>query len=127
LEIFRETWQQLRQSMKNESKSGDIHNELMKKYDPVPRWWFYTIIASMAILGIVNCQLFGQEFQLPTWAFLLSLAIPSIFILPLGIIEATNGTVSDNETIVLRFESGFRPLHRSFPHPNLDHRPRIGS
>ncbi|KAL3715422.1 hypothetical protein ACJRO7_007197 [Eucalyptus globulus] len=88
----RETWQQLRQSMKNESKSGDIHNELMKKYDPVPRWWFYTIIVSMAILGIVNCQLFGQEFQLPTWAFLLSLAIPSIFILPLGMIEATNGT-----------------------------------
>ncbi|KAI6673463.1 hypothetical protein NL676_001369 [Syzygium grande] len=88
----RESWQQLNQSMKNESKSGDIHNELMKKYEPIPRWWFYVIIMLTVGLGIVNCQFFGQEFQLPTWAFLLSLAIPSILILPLGIIEATTGT-----------------------------------
>ncbi|XP_010038755.1 oligopeptide transporter 5-like [Eucalyptus grandis] len=87
----RESWQQLRQSMKSEGKSGDIHKELMKKYKPIPQWWFYTIIVSMVILGIVNCQLFGKEIQLPTWAFLLSLALPSILILPLGIIEATTG------------------------------------
>ncbi|XP_048139095.1 oligopeptide transporter 1-like [Rhodamnia argentea] len=88
----RESWQQLKQSMKSESQSGDIHNELMKKYEPIPRWWFYLIVVLMVGLGIVNCELFGKEFQLPTWAFLLSLAIPLILILPLGIIEATTGS-----------------------------------
>ncbi|XP_048139094.1 oligopeptide transporter 1-like [Rhodamnia argentea] len=88
----RESWQQLKQSRKSGSKSGDIHNELMKKYEPIPRWWFYVIVVLMVGLGIANCEFFGHEFQLPTWAFLLSLAIPSIFILPLGLIEATTGT-----------------------------------
>ncbi|KAF8007415.1 hypothetical protein BT93_K1428 [Corymbia citriodora subsp. variegata] len=109
----RESWQHLRHSMKSEGKSSDIHEELMKKYKPIPQWWFFVIIGSMAVLGILNSQLFGEVYQFPTWAFLLSAAVPLILILPRGIILATTGTtieIGDLCYLIIGYSYPGRPI-----------------
>ncbi|RZC46100.1 hypothetical protein C5167_039042, partial [Papaver somniferum] len=89
-----ETWDQIKQIIKGQSLfSSDVHNRMMKKYKPIPQWWFYTIIILMIVLALLNSTLFGRQFQLPYWGVMLGCALPFILILPLGIIRATTGKI----------------------------------
>ncbi|KAH7577520.1 hypothetical protein JRO89_XS01G0262100 [Xanthoceras sorbifolium] len=91
----REVWQQFKQAYLNSNATiEDVHNRLMKKYDPVPQWWFYAIIVSGIFLGILSCEGFGKQLQLPYWGILLACLLVMIFLLPLGVLQATTGQVS---------------------------------
>ncbi|KAI3920464.1 hypothetical protein MKX01_000803 [Papaver californicum] len=72
---------------------GDVHNRLMKSYEPVPQWWFYTILFLMVSLALIACEGFGRQLQLPYWGILLACAIALVFTLPIGIIAATTNQV----------------------------------
>lgn len=89
----RDVWQQFKRAYgnSNNSTSEDVHNRLMKKYNPVPQWWFYAIMVSTICLLIYSCEGFGKQFQLPYWGILLSCLLVMIFILPLGVLSATTG------------------------------------
>ncbi|KAJ4716665.1 Oligopeptide transporter [Melia azedarach] len=87
----REVWQQFKQAYDSSENTGDVHNRLMKKYKPVPQWWFLAILITATCLAILSCEGFGKQLQLPYWGILLSCLLVMIFILPLGVLEATTG------------------------------------
>lgn len=91
---FRDAWVSIKQVVQNQNRCQDIHNELMKKYQSIPQWWFNTIIALSVGFSILNCQVYGDQIQLPTWGFLVAVLVAAIFLLPVGAIKATTGIVS---------------------------------
>ncbi|KAG2713871.1 hypothetical protein I3843_04G186400 [Carya illinoinensis] len=87
----RDAWVRIRQAIQNQNSCQDIHNELMKKYQSIPQWWFNTIIALSAGISILNCQVYGDQIQLPTWSFLVAVLVAATLLLPIGAIKATTG------------------------------------
>lgn len=65
----------------------DIHNKLMKVYKEVPQWWYLTIFVVCVGLSIFTTEFWPTH--MPWWAVLLSIAMASISLLPIGIIQAT--------------------------------------
>ncbi|KAF5943490.1 hypothetical protein HYC85_017567 [Camellia sinensis] len=75
-------------------KFGDVHTRLMKKnYDPVPQWWFYTLLVVVIGLTMLTCEGFGRQLQLPYWGVLLTMALAFVFTLPIDVITATTNQV----------------------------------
>lgn len=77
-----------------EDKFGDVHTRLMmKNYDAVPQWWFYTILMVVIGLALLACEGFGRQLQLPYWGVLLAISLALLFTLPIGVITATTNQV----------------------------------
>ncbi|KVH96697.1 Oligopeptide transporter OPT superfamily [Cynara cardunculus var. scolymus] len=84
----RTIWEQTKASMSN--KFGDVHTRLMKKnYDPVPQWWFHSLLIVVIGLALLTCEGFGRQLQLPYWGIILAICLASVFTLPVGVIVAT--------------------------------------
>ncbi|KAI8000096.1 Oligopeptide transporter 5 [Camellia lanceoleosa] len=84
----RTIWEQTKASFQH--KFGDVHTRLMKKnYDPVPQWWFYTLLVVVIGLTMLTCESFGRQLQLPYWGVLLAMALAFVFTLPISVITAT--------------------------------------
>ncbi|CAO3637700.1 unnamed protein product [Mucor hiemalis] len=65
----------------------DIHRKLMRAYPEVPTWWYLVIFfgSFAASFGVI----YGwPEIKLPWWGLILAVAIPVVFVLPIGIIQA---------------------------------------
>ncbi|KAJ8770313.1 hypothetical protein K2173_013267 [Erythroxylum novogranatense] len=81
-------WQQTRAAF--DDNFGDVHTRIMKKnYEAVPQWWFYTLLILITALGMVACEGFGKQLQLPYWGILFAMGLAFIFTLPIGVITAT--------------------------------------
>ncbi|RVW87112.1 Oligopeptide transporter 1 [Vitis vinifera] len=81
-------WQQAKASLQDQF--DDVHTRLMKKnYDPVPQWWFYTLLTLVIGLAMAACEGFNRQLQLPYWGILLAISLALLFILPVGVITAT--------------------------------------
>ncbi|XP_071705682.1 oligopeptide transporter 1-like [Rutidosis leptorrhynchoides] len=84
----RTIWEQTKASLNK--NFGDVHTRLMKKnYEPVPQWWFHSLLILVTGLALLTCEGFGRQLQLPYWGILLAIALASIFTLPVGVIYAT--------------------------------------
>ncbi|KAI3456596.1 hypothetical protein Pfo_013259 [Paulownia fortunei] len=84
----RAIWQQTKASFQD--KFGDVHTRLMRKnYDPVPQWWFHSLLILVIGLSLFACEGFGRQLQLPYWGVILAMALAFIFTLPVGVITAT--------------------------------------
>ncbi|EPS60835.1 hypothetical protein M569_13965 [Genlisea aurea] len=84
----RTIWKQTKASFQD--TFGDIHTRLMRKnYEPVPQWWFYSLLIVVVGMGLLACEGFGRQLQLPYWGILLAMALASVFTLPIGVIAAT--------------------------------------
>ncbi|KAG6619743.1 oligopeptide transporter 1-like [Carya illinoinensis] len=84
----RAIWQQTKVSFKD--KFGDVHTRIMRKnYDPVPQWWFYTLLMVVVGLSLLACEGFGKQLQLPFWGILLAILLALSFTLPVAVITAT--------------------------------------
>ncbi|CAK9182213.1 unnamed protein product [Ilex paraguariensis] len=84
----RTIWRQTKASVQD--NFGDVHTRLMKKnYDPVPQWWFHSILIVVIGLALLTCEGFGKQLQLPYWGVLLAIALALFFTLPIGVITAT--------------------------------------
>ncbi|CEH13062.1 Sexual differentiation process protein ISP4 [Ceraceosorus bombacis] len=69
----------------------DIHNRLMKAYQPVPKSWYVATLAislSTAILLVATSPL-----QITVTGLLLAVSIALIFLVPVGLIKAVSDTV----------------------------------
>ncbi|XP_042492054.1 oligopeptide transporter 1-like isoform X4 [Macadamia integrifolia] len=87
LTLHRSIWRQMKSSIQD--NSGDVHNRIMKNYNSVPQWWFYTVFVVVLPLAIFTCEGFGGKLQLPYWGVLLAIALGIVFTLPIGVITAT--------------------------------------
>ena len=84
----------------------DVHTRLMKKnYDPVPQWWFYTLLTLVIGLAMAACEGFNRQLQLPYWGILLAISLALLFILPVGVITATTNQVYYSKDGILVFLS----------------------
>lgn len=67
---------------------------MKKNYDPVPQWWFYSILIIVVGLSLLACEGFGRQLQLPYWGVLLAVSLALVFTLPIGVITATTNQVN---------------------------------
>ncbi|KIO27853.1 hypothetical protein M407DRAFT_22904 [Tulasnella calospora MUT 4182] len=85
---------QFRASLKDASQE-DIHARLMLAYPEVPQWWYATIGIAAFLLGCITIQVWDTK--LPFWAYVLSIAIAVVYLVPIGMIQAiTNMQVGLN-------------------------------
>jgi OPT family small oligopeptide transporter len=88
----RQIMTQARRSLKEQP---DIHARLMSQYTQVPHWWYSIIFVAMFVFGIACIQAYPTN--LPIWAFILSLVIAFVYVIPIGMIQAiTNQQVGLN-------------------------------
>lgn len=82
LHYGKEIVQRFRQSR---TMDDDIHMKLMRGYQEVPPWWYVTTFVTTFALSVAVCQVF--ELMPWYWVFVAT-ALPFVFILPVGIIQA---------------------------------------
>ncbi|KAG8831066.1 hypothetical protein FRC18_007173 [Serendipita sp. 400] len=83
---------QFRSSLRDET---DIHARLMQAYPEVPQWWYATIGLVAFILGIITIEVWDTK--LPVWAYLISLLVAIVYLVPIGMLQAiTNQQVGLN-------------------------------
>ncbi|KAI0342190.1 OPT oligopeptide transporter [Trametopsis cervina] len=88
----KQIWTQARRSI---HEQADIHARLMSKYPQVPDWWYAIIFLTMFVFGIIVIEVWPT--QMPVWAFVLSLVIAFVYVIPIGMIQAiTNQQVGLN-------------------------------
>ncbi|KAI0041118.1 OPT oligopeptide transporter [Auriscalpium vulgare] len=75
-----------RQFRRTLADERDIHSRLMMAYPEVPHYWFAGLGVVAFILGIISIQV--CKTGLPVWAFILSLLIAFVFVVPSGIVMA---------------------------------------
>ncbi|KAL3820753.1 hypothetical protein ACJIZ3_006658 [Penstemon smallii] len=84
----RTIWKQTKASFQD--NFGDVHTRLMRKnYEPVPQWWFHSLLLLVIALSLFACEGFNRELQLPYWGVILAMALAFVFTLPVGVIAAT--------------------------------------
>lgn len=93
------------------TQEDDIHMKLMKKYKDSPDWWYIAFFFVMLALGFVCCL--AWDTGLTWWAYLLSLVIAGVWLVPIGMIQAvTNIQIGLN--VITEFIIGYmqpgRPL-----------------
>ena len=64
----------------------DIHARMMRKYNPVPNWWFIILFLISFALSFVTCYVWDTG--LTWWAMIISIIIAVVWLLPIGIVQA---------------------------------------
>eukprot|EP00842_Homolaphlyctis_polyrhiza_P000565 jgi/Hompol1/1509/HPOL_000598-RA len=87
-DIVRQTKEMI--SQVDEAKP-DIHNTLMKAYPDVPEWMYLCWLAFWMVIMILVGQF--TPFRLPpVWGTLFGAALAVVYLIPIGIIQASTGT-----------------------------------
>lgn len=90
---------QFRSSLKDET---DIHARLMLAYKEVPQWWYILMGLIAFSLGIITIEVWDTKVrnsltsynvshhvkQLPVWAYIISLLIALVYLVPVGMLQA---------------------------------------
>ncbi|XP_015581152.2 oligopeptide transporter 7 [Ricinus communis] len=110
----RDIWQLSKSAF--QEKKMDVHTKLMRKYKPVPEWWFLCILLLNISATIFTCQYYNAQLQLPWWGVLLACSLALLFTLPVGVITATtNQTPGLN--VITEYIIGY--LYPGFPVANI--------
>ncbi|KAG2142311.1 OPT oligopeptide transporter protein-domain-containing protein [Suillus bovinus] len=70
-------------------EQDDIHAKLMRNYPEVPDWWYVVCFFGFFLLMVVVVEVWHTT--VPVWALLLSVALPTLYVLPSGFIYAMTG------------------------------------
>lgn len=71
---------------KSTGRLDDIHTKMMKKYKPVPAWWFGTVFVVFAALAFVTSYVWPTG--LTWWALIIALLISIVWIIPVAMVQA---------------------------------------
>ncbi|CAL9155519.1 oligopeptide transporter 4-like [Musa acuminata AAA Group] len=82
----REIYERFRASYKGKP---DIHTRLMKKYENIPEWWFYLLLAVTFTVSLILCIVLNDQVHLPWWGLIFACGMAFVFTLPISIITAT--------------------------------------
>lgn len=93
----KDIWNRLRHAR---DQTPDVHMIMMQKYKEAPDWWYVALFLGSLGLGF-GCTL-GFDSQLPWWAFIISILLPLVFIIPSTMVLAIS-----NITIGLNVLSAF--------------------
>ncbi|CAN0880139.1 Oligopeptide transporter 4 [Linum grandiflorum] len=86
----REMYDRFRASYNDQaSQKEDIHTRLMRKYEDIPGWWFYSMLVVTVAVSLVLCTVLKDAVQMPWWGLILGSAMAFVFTLPISIITAT--------------------------------------
>nr|WVH01953.1 OPT family small oligopeptide transporter [Naematelia aurantialba] len=69
---------------------NDVHNKLMRAYLPVPSSWYLALLGVNFGAAVILVKI--TPLQMPIWALVLSVAIATVFLIPVGIITAVSNT-----------------------------------
>ncbi|RZS18260.1 hypothetical protein BHM03_00050499 [Ensete ventricosum] len=89
----REIYERFRASYKGKP---DIHTRLMKKYENIPEWWFYLLLAVTFTVSLILCTVLNDQVHLPWWGLIFACGMAFVFTLPISIITATTNQVRLN-------------------------------
>lgn len=78
----------------------DIHAKLMRAYPEVPDWWYALAFVFFFAMGVVAVEVW--ETNVPVWALLLAVLLPTVYILPSGFIFAMTGQGVSAAAFVVR-------------------------
>ena len=81
--------QALLNGFKRDVETADIHAKLMRYYPEVPDWWYMTLFCISFVLAIVAVEVWDTG--IPVWTLLLSIVLPTMYVLPAGLICAQTG------------------------------------
>ena len=81
--------QTLLNGLKWDVEADDIHAKLMRHYPEVPGLWYLTLFCISFALAVVAIEVWDTG--IPVWSLLLSIALPTIYLLPAGFIYALTG------------------------------------
>jgi hypothetical protein len=87
----REIYQRFQASKQEEP---DIHTRLMRKYDDIPAWWFYSLTVLALTVSLILCTVLNDQVQLPWWGLIFACGMAFVFTLPISIITATTAHAS---------------------------------
>ncbi|XP_037480202.1 oligopeptide transporter 4-like isoform X1 [Triticum dicoccoides] len=73
----------------SQTEVPDIHTKLMRKYDDIPAWWFYSLMVLSMTVSLILCTALKDQVQLPWWGLLFACGMAFVFTLPISIITAT--------------------------------------
>lgn len=79
----KEIWYRFRTARDQEP---DVHLKMMRKYVDAPDWWYIVLCVVSVTLGLATAL--GYESQLPWWAFLVSVILALVFVVPTSMILA---------------------------------------
>ncbi|KAI7823102.1 OPT oligopeptide transporter protein-domain-containing protein [Kickxella alabastrina] len=77
-----EIYQRMRESR---NMDEDVHMKMMRSYDEVPHWWYITLFVITFSTSIVVCEVYHM---MPWYWVILSIIVPFVFTIPIGIITA---------------------------------------
>lgn len=80
----KEIWMRFRKFGHEEE---DVHARLMRRYKPVPIWWYLCVLLIMIGIGLGVTQ--GYPTHLSWWAFFVALLVTVVWIVPVGIVQAS--------------------------------------
>ncbi|CAN1226912.1 Oligopeptide transporter 7, partial [Linum perenne] len=111
---YRDIWELSKSAF--QEKQMDVHTKLMRKYNQVPEWWFFSMLVLNIAATIFICEFYKDQLQLPWWGVLLACGLSFFVTLPVGIITATtNHTPGLN--VITEFVIGY--LYPGFPVANV--------
>ncbi|KIL55880.1 hypothetical protein M378DRAFT_188634 [Amanita muscaria Koide BX008] len=70
-------------------EADDIHAKLMRNYPEVPDWWYLFVFGVFFAMAIVAVEVWKTS--VPVWALVLSVSLPTLYVLPNGFIYAMTG------------------------------------
>ncbi|KAL7119247.1 hypothetical protein ACP275_02G051700 [Erythranthe tilingii] len=82
----REIYARFRASYKGKD---DVHTRLMRRYEDIPSWWFYILLAVTLAASLILCIFLNDQVQMPWWGLIFASVISFTFTLPISIITAT--------------------------------------
>ena len=89
---------------RRDTEQDDPNMIAMRNYPEAPEWWYQGVFVALFALSIVVCVVWPT--YLPWWGFIITMLLPIIFILPIGIIQArTNQQIGLN--VITEFVAGY--------------------
>ncbi|PWY99371.1 OPT-domain-containing protein [Testicularia cyperi] len=71
------------------TEEDDVHAKFMRHYPETPDWWYAAAFLIALVFGVAMVEVYNTG--LPIWAFLVSVLIPVVYILPTGFVYAMTG------------------------------------
>ncbi|CAG8974762.1 hypothetical protein HYALB_00000374 [Hymenoscyphus albidus] len=96
-----EVWYRFRAARDQEP---DVHMKAMKKYKECPDWWYLVLLVIAIALGLAT--VLGYDSQMPWWAYLFSIMLAMVFVIPCCMILATTN-ISLALNVLSPFLAGF--------------------
>ncbi|KAK7741841.1 hypothetical protein SLS53_004907 [Cytospora paraplurivora] len=97
-------WEEIIHALKGATKL-DIHSRLMRAYRKVPIWWWLSIIVVVLAMSIAMTEVYHTG--LPVYGIFLAFVIPTIYMIPCGMIQGVTNVDANQINVLSEFIGGY--------------------